>query len=305
MSGAWAFMGRGVPGSRGQDGPVGCRRPRLVVAFFGTWVLCQVVVPSLETDVMLSLAGLTTAVVSLPLGVWAGRDRLFVAAAVPARGVQVVVGEIPQRPPAFQQCADLRARLLDAKGVAVVTAVTGSRGIGKTHLAAAVARGCVEQGWPLVAWIVAEDAAQTLAGMERLAWALGLTAREDDALTAARKVRAYLETRTGARSLVVFDNVPDSATVRPWLPAVGSTRVTSRVPTRLASIWTLRCPSTPSPPPKRRTSSPSGPGSPTKRERLRSPRRSVACRWRRRGGRIATVYFGWRRVGGVVEVDGV
>jgi hypothetical protein len=145
------------------------------MAFFGTWVLCEVTFPSLSLDVMLSLAGLTTAVASLPLSVWAGRDRLSGAGEPAPQRAQVVVGEIPRQPPAFQPRADLRARLTGAKGVAVVSAVTGSRGIGKTHLAAAVARGCIEEGWPLVAWIVAEDAAQTVAGMERLARALELT----------------------------------------------------------------------------------------------------------------------------------
>ncbi|MEV5846337.1 tetratricopeptide repeat protein [Streptomyces sp. NPDC051985] len=136
-----------------------------------------------------------------------------------------MVGEIPRRPPAYQPRADLRKRLTEVRGVAVVTAVTGSRGIGKTHLAAGFARHCIAKGWPLVAWIVAEDEAQAMAGMDRLARALGLTAREDDSVTAARKARTWLETEAGSRSLLVFDNVPDPAAVRRWLPAAGAAHV--------------------------------------------------------------------------------
>jgi len=138
---------------------------------------------------------------------------------------QVVVGEIPREPSGFQPRSALQARLTTTGEVTVLSAVTGGRGIGKTQLAAAVARRRITEGWPVVAWIVAEDPDQTLAGMDRLARALGLAAAEDDSNTAARTARAWLETRAPARSLVVFDNVPDPAVVRQWLPAAGSARI--------------------------------------------------------------------------------
>ena len=79
--------------------------------------------------------------------------------AVPAD--QVVTGLIPHEPPNFQTPAALG--LLSEP----VCVVTGPRGVGKTQLAAAYARGRVRDGW-LVAWIGAETADQITAGMVEL-----------------------------------------------------------------------------------------------------------------------------------------
>src|ERR1022692_4619108 len=112
----------------------------VVASFFATWGLCRMVSPGLRLEVVLSLAGLASAVVCVPMGVWASHEELpprggqRAALQEPGSGMraQVVVGEIPRQPPAFQPRAVLRAQLrAGAHGIAVVTAVTGSRGTGK------------------------------------------------------------------------------------------------------------------------------------------------------------------------------
>jgi hypothetical protein len=139
----------------------------------------------------------------------------------------VVAGEIPQEPLGFQPRADLVAAL-DAPGpgsrVVVVRAVTGVRGVGKTHLAAAYARAKLADRWRLVAWINAEDVGGVHAGLAAVAAGWGLDAGGGDAEAAGRAVRHRLEI-DGDRCLLVFDNATDSAVLQPFIPAAGAARV--------------------------------------------------------------------------------
>jgi tetratricopeptide (TPR) repeat protein len=142
----------------------------------------------------------------------------------------VVVGEIPQEPLGFQPRADL-LEVLDAPGpgarVIVVHAVTGMRGVGKTHLAAAYARARLAERWRLVAWINAEDPASTLAGLTAVADALGLAddeANQGPIENFGPVVRHWLEAQ-GDRCLLVFDNATDADVLRTLIPAGGAARV--------------------------------------------------------------------------------
>ncbi|HEV3289279.1 MAG TPA: hypothetical protein VG123_09810, partial [Streptosporangiaceae bacterium] len=162
-------------------------------------------------------ASLTRSAVPLP-----GDDR----AGVEIRPGQVVVGEIPREPAAFVARA-MVSRLAAAAGegrVAVVCAVTGLRGVGKTQIAAAYARARVGEGWGLVGWVNAETRDVLLDGLKRVAEGLGVADPEGDSLESARRLRAYLQTRAG-EGLLVFDNATDPDGLRPFLPATGGTQV--------------------------------------------------------------------------------
>ena len=139
-----------------------------------------------------------------------------------------MVGEIPREPLGFQPRTDLLAAL-DAPGpgsrVVVVHALTGLRGVGKTHLAAAYARAKLAERWRLVAWIkAADDLGGILTGLAEVAAALELGPSQPDAEGAARAVRRRLEI-DGDRCLVVFDNAADPELVQPFIPVTGAARV--------------------------------------------------------------------------------
>jgi tetratricopeptide (TPR) repeat protein len=135
----------------------------------------------------------------------------------------VLAGDVPQQPPGFQPRAGL-LEALDASGpgVSVVHAVTGQRGVGKTQLAAAYARNKLAEGWRLVAWVNAQDAASLAAGLAVAAEAAELAPSpgEDPGMA----VRHWLEAG-GDQCLIVFDNATDADVLRPYLPAGGAARV--------------------------------------------------------------------------------
>jgi tetratricopeptide (TPR) repeat protein len=201
----------------------------LTASFFVVWAISSLAF-GLSLDVALSLAGLATAVLSLPLGAWATADARQTRAAPhgsseEGKSAQVVVGEVPREPRAFQPRPDLSEQLASAGNVAVVKALTGARGVGKTQLAAAYVRAKIAEGWPVVGWIAAEEPSQVLAGLERLSGALGLESHGDDSETAARKVRSWLETEAPSSCLLVFDNAVDPGMIGRWLPSGGNARI--------------------------------------------------------------------------------
>jgi tetratricopeptide (TPR) repeat protein len=140
---------------------------------------------------------------------------------------RVVVGDIPQLQPGFQPRADLEAELdLAGQGVSVLLASGGMQGVGKTQLAAAYTWAKVEEGWPLVAWVNAENAGSLQAGLAAAAEAAGLSGggagREGG--DAGRALRHRLEA-DGDRCLVVFADASEPDLLRPYIPVAGAARV--------------------------------------------------------------------------------
>ena len=140
---------------------------------------------------------------------------------------QVMVGDIPQEPPGFQPRSGLLSELDRAgPGVPVVHVVTGVPGVGKTQLAAAYTRARLAEGWRLVAWVNAGDAASLLGGLARTSEAAGFSEGTTgrDATDKGRLVRHQLEA-DGDRCLLVFDDATDPDLLQPFVPACGAARV--------------------------------------------------------------------------------
>ena len=156
-----------------------------------------------------------------------GRGRLRPPrpfAAVPP-GLAVVVGEIPREPPGFVARGTVDRLATAAEGGrAVVCAVSGLRGVGKTHVAAAYARSRIEDGWELVGWVNAETQDSLLAGLAAIAERLAVADPDGDSVKSAHRLRDYLQTRLEP-GVVVFDNATDPDGLRSFLPATGGTQM--------------------------------------------------------------------------------
>jgi tetratricopeptide (TPR) repeat protein len=139
---------------------------------------------------------------------------------------QVVVGQVPREPPGFV-ARDLIETLAVAAvtgQVAMICAVTGLRGVGKTQLAAAYARRRVNDGWGLVAWIDAETRQSLVVGLAAVAGRLGVADPRADSERSASRLRDELQSRT-ADGLLVLDNAVSPEDVAPFLMASGGTQI--------------------------------------------------------------------------------
>ena len=174
--------------------------------------------------VMWSAVGVLVVLVGLLAMVqqrFAGSDPADTAAAR-----RRVFGVIP-RPARHFQTRKAEARrlreVLAGRSRAALVALSGARGAGKSQLAAAYARACVDGGFDPVAWINAESGLVTeLAGLAR---ELGLGAPDQPPEDLAARARAWLQEQARGRWLVVFDNVDDPDALTRWLPHGGRVKV--------------------------------------------------------------------------------
>ena len=140
-----------------------------------------------------------------------------------------VWGNVPPRNPGFtgrdQMLADVRQALLGG-GRAVVQALAGMGGVGKTQLAAEYAYRFAS-GYDVVWWIAAEQAG--LIGEQVAALAAGLGCAGPDADLGAAGRAALGELRRRDRWLLVFDNAEAPQDLAAWLPGgAGHVLITSR-----------------------------------------------------------------------------
>ena len=139
------------------------------------------------------------------------------------------VWNIPARNPAFTGRDDVLAAVrerLQAGHAAVVQALCGMGGVGKTQLAAEYAHrfgGSYELAW----WISAEQDGLIGDQVAGLGMALGCAAA--DAGHESVRAAVLAELRQRGRWLLIFDNAETPADVTPWLPGGGGhVLITSR-----------------------------------------------------------------------------
>ena len=137
------------------------------------------------------------------------------------RGARPRVWNIPARNPGFTGRDDLLAEVREqllAGDRAVVQALHGMGGVGKTQLAAEYAHrfaGAYDLAW----WINAEQGG--LIGDQVAALGLALGCVPPGAGAEAVRAAVLAELRHRGRWLLVFDNAEDPADVTPWLPGGG------------------------------------------------------------------------------------
>ncbi len=123
--------------------------------------------------------------------------------------------------------AHLRERLR-AGGTAVVQALHGMGGVGKTQVMIEYAHRCAA-GYDVVWWVNAEETGLIGEQYAALAVELGLVPPRADTASAVRALRGYL--REHSRWLLLLDNAESPGDLRSWLPTgPGHTLITSRNP---------------------------------------------------------------------------
>ena len=154
---------------------------------------------------------------------------------VPARPSRIRFGSRPTKAVGFvsrREQEDLFRAVFSA--AAPRTVLVGMHGCGKSQLAAAVAARCVEEEWPLVAWVNAESRGSVLEGLSELGQRMGVgTSDERTPETLAQRCLKALEEAEAANRLVVFDNVERADDLRGFMPQGEGLRVVATTTKRV------------------------------------------------------------------------
>ncbi|MEU3319517.1 tetratricopeptide repeat protein, partial [Streptomyces sp. NPDC006785] len=142
----------------------------------------------------------------------------------------VWVGDVPRLAAAFQPRAQVRTKVVAARSEGNDVVLAGLGGVGKSQLAAFLARELRDQehsdgtGLEVLVWVRATRADQVISTYAEAAARLQLPGVvPDDEDRAARLFLRWLAA-TGRRWLVVLDDVTDLAAVREWWPDSGAGR---------------------------------------------------------------------------------
>ena len=156
-------------------------------------------------------------------------------APVPARPSRIRFGSRPMEALGFvtkSEQEDLFHAVFSA--AAPRTILAGMHGCGKSQLAAAVAARCVEEEWPLVAWVNAESRGSALEGLSELGQRMGVGETDDRTPeTLAQRCLRALEEAEAADRLIVFDNVERADDLRDLVPHGEGLRVVATTTKRV------------------------------------------------------------------------
>ena len=156
-------------------------------------------------------------------------------APVPASPSRIRFGSRPMEAVGFVSRRE-QEDLFDAvfSAAAPRTVLVGMHGCGKSQLAAAAAARCVEEEWPLVAWVNAESHGSVLEGLSELGQRMGVGETDDRTPEAlARRCLDALESAEAADRIVVFDNVERADDLRGFIPQGEGLRVVATTTKRV------------------------------------------------------------------------
>ena len=154
------------------------------------------------------------------------------------RPQQIVAGNRPRLATHFVD-RDEMSRLeeaLSSGGVAMVSALQGMRGVGKSQLASAFAEYCEASDWMFVGWVAAPTKQQAIEELALIARGAGLVPGDVSLEEAALRLVSWLSDGSLSDRLLVFDNVEDADDLAGLVPRGQGMRVIVTTTSHAASV---------------------------------------------------------------------